>query len=264
MSTRICPSEAPLCLFSCTEITTPRAAQRQADRFAQLATPETFLRGPDREPSVRQSGISWRRSWEVEVHANLEDVLDVMHREVLDGRPYAGIGDGVASVVDEIPLGLDGPMPDRRQRRKRMLEAQSDQPTHVGPAHGHAALPIDERTVDERHAGTSVRGREIVVRFGVVEPAERHAGLGVKQRPDRGHPTEAHREIAVPQVSRFEARELSGIANREAILRGRERPLDAGPLKFALEAAQPLRRELPVAAGLTAEQPASGVVVEGT
>src|SRR4029077_2824939 len=96
------------------------------------------------------------------------------------------------------------------------------------------------------------------------EPAERHAGLGVKQRPDRGHPTEAHREIAVPQVSRFEARELSGIANREAILRGRERPLDAGPLQFALEADQPLRRELPVAAGLTAEQPASGVVVEGT
>ena len=96
------------------------------------------------------------------------------------------------------------------------------------------------------------------MRFCVTEVTKSRAGLGVKQIQTR-HEPKSHREISVPTVSGFEAREPSRVG---AILRGGKPTLDPGPPQFSLDADEPLRRNLMIAAKLPAEHTAFGIVVE--
>src|ERR1700726_4690443 len=107
-----------------------------------------------------------------------------------------------------------------------------------------------------------MRRGKVVVPFRVLEAAQHPAGLRVQQIHTAGkHVPETQRDIAVPKVPGFEARELSRIARGE-ILRGGRTPLDPRPEDLALDADEPTGRPLPIAAGLSAGHAPTGVVVE--
>src|SRR2546423_639554 len=108
------------------------------------------------------------RSWEIEIQANLDDVLGVLDRKNRQARARAGIGDIVSPVVDEIPLGLDGPI----RAQEHMLHAETYQPTQFRLADAHTAFGT---------TGASMRGGKVVVRFRVTEAPNGRAGLGVQQ-----------------------------------------------------------------------------------
>src|SRR6267154_1902575 len=133
-------------------------------------------------------------SWEIEIQANLDDVLGVLDRETLQARAHAGIGDITSPVVDVIPLGLEGPMIQRRHRQ-RCLPPETYQPTHLRLVEAHAAFEA---------AGACMSGGKVVVRFYVAEVTNGRAGLAVKQIRTR-HEPQSQCEISVPTVSGFEA-----------------------------------------------------------
>src|ERR1700724_2217759 len=105
-----------------------------------------------------------------------------------------------------------------------------------------------------------MRRGKVVVPFRIAEPAQHPAALDVEQIHAAGkHVSETQREIAVPKIPGFEARERSRVSS---VLRGGRTPLDPRPEELGLEPAEPTGRPLPIAAGLTADHAAAGVVVE--
>src|ERR1700722_449716 len=105
-----------------------------------------------------------------------------------------------------------------------------------------------------------MRRGKVVVPFRIAEAAQHPARLDVQQIHAAGkHVPDTQRDIAVPKVPRFEARECSRVS---PVLRGGKTPLDPRPEDLALDADEPTGRPLVIAAGLSAEHAAAGVVVE--
>src|SRR5450759_2886978 len=102
-------------------------------------------------------------------------------------------------------------------------------------------------------------GGKVVVRFRVAEATESRTDLAVQQTAIPSV-AETKRDITVPKVLGFETRVLPGV---ECILGVSQRPLDAGPSELTFDTDDPILLELIVAASLTAQHAAIGVVVEG-
>src|SRR5207247_2255109 len=102
-------------------------------------------------------------------------------------------------------------------------------------------------------------GGKVVVPLRVPEITPRTTDFAVQQTPTPRVP-ETQCDITVPTVVGFKARERSRVG---FILWGGKASLDPRPPELALDANDPISRELIVAPGLTAGHAAAGVVVEG-